>query len=177
MIEAVWSCAREFKGENIHQTCANGVELIMKSAIAKRTVDNITVVMIAFSSFKYLLFPKRPDLIGHNSLDQITDYSKIQQISHINNSFDLGTKEFSLELKLLGQKNTENKLIKNEKGCLIRKKTTTTNSISSNQRILAPNKGSNEVGQEKVCRLEKPFKKPEANNLYSHRTVYKNVKK
>lgn len=71
----------------------------MKTAISKRTVDNITVIMIAFSSFKNFLFPKRTDLIGHNSLDNI-DIGRKQYIfdnSLIeNNSFDLDNRSFSL---------------------------------------------------------------------------------
>lgn len=88
VIETVWSTAHDNKGDNIHQACANAVENIMKTAISKRTVDNITVVMIAFSSFKYALFPKRPDLIGNNSLDNINEYRNLHEIHRINNSFD-----------------------------------------------------------------------------------------
>lgn len=88
VIETVWSSCRENRGDNIHQACANAVEAVMKTAIAKRTVDNITVVMIAFSSFKYLLFPKRADLIGNNSLDNIAEFRNLHEIHRINNSFD-----------------------------------------------------------------------------------------
>ena len=98
-MDIVWNSTRENLGDNIHQACATAVEQIMKTAIAKRTVDNITVVMIAFSSFKNFLFPKRVELIGHNSLDNI-DVGRKQYIfdnSLIgNNSFDLDNRSFSL---------------------------------------------------------------------------------
>ena len=167
MIETVWNCAKENKGDNIHQACANAVEMIMKTAIAKRTVDNITVVMISFSSFKYLLFPKRPDLIGNNSLDNINDYRNLHEIHRINNSFDYssnaGSAEFSLQLNLLNQQGIQEKLKENDSKTpinqppsniahnqnksnnVIRKKTGNT-SINNN---LNQVKKKNEVSQEK----------------------------
>ena len=99
MVDIVWNGTKENLGDNIHQVCATAVEHVMKAAIAKRTVDNITVVMIAFSSFKNYLFPKRPELIGHNSLDNI-DVGRKQYILDnsliANNSFDLDNRSFSL---------------------------------------------------------------------------------
>lgn len=49
VVEAVWTSVRDSTGDNIHQACATAVEHVMKTAIAKRTVDNITVVMISFT--------------------------------------------------------------------------------------------------------------------------------
>jgi len=99
VVDIVWNSTKENLGDNIHQVCATAVEQIMKTAIGKRTVDNITVVMIAFSSFKNFLFPKKPELIGHNSLDNI-DVGRKQYILDNsltgNNSFDLDNRSFSL---------------------------------------------------------------------------------
>jgi len=167
VIETVWNSAREKKGDNIHQACANAVEMIMKTAIAKRTVDNITVVMIGFSSFKYLLFPKRPDLIGNNSLDNINDYRNLHEIHRINNSFEYiddknNSKEFSLQLNLINQNNSQEKYKENEaktpiqqsiqhghnkSNHLIKKKINTSinNNISNNN----PIKKKKEVSQER----------------------------
>jgi len=181
VIDSVWACAKDSKGDNIHQTCANAVETIMKTAISKRTVDNITVVMIGFSSFKYLLFPKRADLICNNSLDNMFDYKKMQEI-HNNNSFDVGTHEFSLELGLLNRNNSKNNQ-ENKKNNLIRKKITTTVSVCG---VNAGNKGKNEGSLEKNkggkngiltgngARMS--VKKTEG-NLNSQRTAYKGLEK
>ena len=98
VVDIVWNSTKENLGDNIHQACATAVEQIMKTAIAKRTVDNITVVMIAFSSFKNFLFPKKAELIGHNSLDNIDVGRKYILDNSLvgNNSFDLDNRSFSL---------------------------------------------------------------------------------
>jgi len=99
VVDIVWNGTKENLGDNIHQVCATAVEHVMKTAIAKRTVDNITVVMISFSSFKNYLFPKRPELIGHNSLDNINVGRKQYILDNsliANNSFDLDNRSFSL---------------------------------------------------------------------------------
>ena len=198
MIESVWSCVQDVKGDNIHQACANAVEMIMKTAISKRTVDNITVVMIAFSSFKYLLFPKRPDLIGNNSLDNITDYKKLQEINYINNSFDVANNDFSLELGLNNSNTSKNqgvslntKNILPKKNNIIRKKTTTNSISSNNGTILNKNIVKNDDKNKVFLNNGRTVNNTTVNssnnngvgrvstkkidNIYSHRTVHKNI--
>ena len=50
MIEAVWDTFRRDKGafNTLHEFCGKAVENIMKLAFNKKTLDNITVVMVAF---------------------------------------------------------------------------------------------------------------------------------
>lgn len=57
MIQSVWE-STAVKGKNIHEQCAKGVENILRDAIFKKTIDNITVVLISFSNFKKKLFPR-----------------------------------------------------------------------------------------------------------------------
>ena len=57
MIKSVWESTQEH-ASNIHHQCGLGVENILREAINKRTLDNITVVMICFKNFKYKLFPR-----------------------------------------------------------------------------------------------------------------------
>jgi hypothetical protein len=40
------------KDQPIHQICGNIVEQVMKDSVSYKTLDNITVVMIAFNNFK-----------------------------------------------------------------------------------------------------------------------------
>lgn len=150
MVDIVWATTKENRGDNIHQVCANAVEQIMKTAIAKRTVDNITVVMIAFSSFKNFLFPKRLEMVLHNSLDNIDVGRKQFFDSSLigNNSFDLDNRSFSLGEELgivkttfiegpLNEKNALNKNLDNKKNHVLKKKpvagiiTGTTNKTST----------------------------------------------
>lgn len=50
IIEVVWDTFKRDKGafQNIHEFCGKAVENIMKLAFNKKTLDNITVVMVAF---------------------------------------------------------------------------------------------------------------------------------
>ena len=40
------------KDQPIHQTCGYVVEQVMKASVAYKTLDNITVVLLAFKNFK-----------------------------------------------------------------------------------------------------------------------------
>jgi hypothetical protein len=41
---------------NIHKQSGMAVEYILKNSLLRRTLDNVTVVMIAFSNFKHAVF-------------------------------------------------------------------------------------------------------------------------
>lgn len=43
------------KDQPIHQTCGYVVEQVMKASVAYKTLDNITVVLLAFKNFKQAL--------------------------------------------------------------------------------------------------------------------------
>jgi len=58
VINSVWETARKSKAATIHQMCGECVEMVLKTSISKRTLDNITVVMIVFDNFKNLFFPE-----------------------------------------------------------------------------------------------------------------------
>lgn len=120
----------------------------MKTAIAKRTVDNITVVMIAFSSFKNFLFPKKIEMIGHSSLDNINvGHKQFLDNSLIgNNSFDLDNRSFSLgeELNIINlevKPNFPNENVKKH-----------TNNLNNNSKILA-NKRNNVLKKKTVVAM------------------------
>lgn len=57
IIEVVWDTFKRDKGNfsNIHEFCGKAVENIMKLAFNKKTLDNITVVMIAFEGLETYL--------------------------------------------------------------------------------------------------------------------------
>lgn len=40
---------------DIHKECANAVDLILAESVRKKTLDNITVVLISFTNFKRAL--------------------------------------------------------------------------------------------------------------------------
>jgi serine/threonine protein phosphatase PrpC len=54
VIDVVWDTFRRDKGtfQTLHEFCGRAVENIMKLAFNKKTLDNITVVMIAFEGLE-----------------------------------------------------------------------------------------------------------------------------
>ena len=61
---AVWKAALDNKNhptvrgkaQDVHKLCGIGVEYIIKNSLLRRSLDNVTVVIIAFSNFKHSLF-------------------------------------------------------------------------------------------------------------------------
>lgn len=47
-INCSWFSVNNDKASNVHKQCGKIVDIVLKASIAKRTLDNITVVMIAF---------------------------------------------------------------------------------------------------------------------------------
>lgn len=54
VIEAVWETFKRDRGtfQTIHEFCGKAVENIMRLAFHKKTLDNITVVLIAFEGLE-----------------------------------------------------------------------------------------------------------------------------
>ena len=52
VVECVWMTCDGSCVENVHQQCKVGVDMIMKSALVRKTLDNITTVMVAFENFE-----------------------------------------------------------------------------------------------------------------------------
>lgn len=162
------------KADNIHQAAANAVEGIMKTSIAKRTVDNITVVLIGFSSYKFALFPKR-ELIGNSSVDNIVyDKKNSNFLMDIvnNNSFDIGNRNFSLgeELNIISEDAKKKGEIKNVQG-LSRKKNIT--SFAGNN--LSVEKNGNAKNKIVKNSFNNNNNGKKNDNIYSHRANYKNM--
>jgi len=50
-IECVWNSVKDVRSQNIHQQTGLGVEYILKNSLLRRTLDNVTVVLVAFENF------------------------------------------------------------------------------------------------------------------------------
>lgn len=61
-IQCVWNSVmdndRHDIASNIHKQSGLGVEYILKNSLLRRTLDNVTVVMISFNNFKHAVFGK-----------------------------------------------------------------------------------------------------------------------
>ena len=53
-VDTVWQTVRKTQG-NIHKVTGECVEMILKTSVANRTIDNITVVMVTFKNLRKAL--------------------------------------------------------------------------------------------------------------------------
>jgi len=51
VIQCVWEGVLEDWASNVHEQCGRAVDKILKTSVAKKTMDNITVVFVAFEGF------------------------------------------------------------------------------------------------------------------------------
>ena len=99
VVECVWmTCDGSSSNvENVHQQCKVGVDMIMKSALVRKTLDNITTVMVAFENFEnkvnelitlckheYERFTTEPSYHGGNNSN--TNDGQIKQYKQIVNA-------------------------------------------------------------------------------------------
>lgn len=55
VVQTAWRSVAEKKLENIHLQCGVVVDAVMQMALRRKTMDNISTVMVAFSNFKKTL--------------------------------------------------------------------------------------------------------------------------
>lgn len=55
-IQCVWNSVKEDLALNIHHQCAVGIETILKNSLMRRSLDNVTAVIIAFEDFNEAVF-------------------------------------------------------------------------------------------------------------------------
>lgn len=53
------------KVKDVHKMCGMGVEYILKNTLLRRSLDNVTVVIIGFNNFKHAVFGKGDQTRGH----------------------------------------------------------------------------------------------------------------
>lgn len=70
IVECVWEAAKDrSKFSTLHEFCGVAVESIMKLAVFKKTLDNITVVMLGLEGLETALFPPAPGAKPELKLD------------------------------------------------------------------------------------------------------------
>lgn len=52
VVQIVWEGVMENKSKNVHKQCGIAVDRILRTSVAKKTMDNITVVFVAFANFE-----------------------------------------------------------------------------------------------------------------------------
>jgi len=88
----VWNSVADNKqmkvANNVHKQTGMAVEYILKNSLLRRTLDNVTVVMIAFKNFKRAVF-------GEDKPQTIDDGSSVERTIDSNVIYD--EKQLSLE--------------------------------------------------------------------------------
>lgn len=60
VVRCVWNSVSDNRtlkvANNVHKQCGMGVEYVLKNSLLRRTLDNVTVVLVAFSNFKKAAF-------------------------------------------------------------------------------------------------------------------------
>ncbi len=58
VVQCVWNTVSQEKAAKIHQQCGVAADSVLKNALLRRSLDNVTSVIIAFPRFKSSVFPK-----------------------------------------------------------------------------------------------------------------------
>lgn len=160
MIQCVWDSS-SVKQKNIHEQCAKGVESILKEAILKKTIDNITIVVIGFSNFKKKIFPRAPkEKEDKNNLTKINNSIDTNFNTTTNHtSSDYSTFFYSEKPKTLNSElnNYNNKILNSE----INNYPNNENYAKSNNKQIPEEKETNEKIERNLhMALERTVKNP-----------------
>ncbi len=90
VIDSVW-LTLDNKQKNINQQVGNAVDLIMKSSLARKTLDNITCMIIAFENFENI-YTKTPIHCDINMMDEYYCNTDTNQHNLFNKYNDISTK-------------------------------------------------------------------------------------
>ena len=90
VVKSVWDSTTSHRAQDIHHQCSIGVEAVMRDALMKKTLDNITVVMVCLSGFKRATFPKEKDRLIEpikNSNVSLSHLDKLTSPSYSNANY------------------------------------------------------------------------------------------
>lgn len=99
VVKSVWESTKELSS-SVHHQCGVAIENIMRESINRRTLDNITVVMICFQNFKQRLFPEEKSIRSETQdlSQKESDSSMTHKSSFISNTQpDLPTSGYGLD--------------------------------------------------------------------------------
>lgn len=76
VVQCVWSSTAQERAADIHRQCGAAVDCIMKNALARRSLDNVSAVVVAFKHFKMLAFPGAREYAGAEKEQSSARYGK-----------------------------------------------------------------------------------------------------
>ena len=60
VVNCVWNTVEQQAAQNIHQLSGFAIETVLKNSLVRRSLDNVTVLMISFANFKRIVFGDDP---------------------------------------------------------------------------------------------------------------------
>jgi serine/threonine protein phosphatase PrpC len=70
-VDWVWDCVYQNPNQDVHQVLGLGAEWIMKNSLSRRSLDNVTVVIIAFAGFRDAVQSLREQKFGFDNVSQM----------------------------------------------------------------------------------------------------------
>jgi len=101
VIQCYWNSIKDECASNSHKQCAVGTDTVMKNALLRRSLDNVSVVMVGFHNFEHycntstgLKICKTED-IQHSEMPLSTiENVKIERETKLMTSKAVGAKHF-----------------------------------------------------------------------------------
>ncbi len=144
-VDCVWMTTKdESKAKDLHSQCALGVDMVMKSSLVRRTLDNVTVLLIAFQNFENIFQNS-----VKNKNENFSPKSSFYLYNVIENKEGLISQDQSGNYYC----NTEPNLNSNEK-----ERNSVGVNFSSNINYLAPNNGNYSRGASRMSRTNEDVK-------------------
>lgn len=76
----VWEAAQKNRASDIHKQSAICTEFLMKESLIRKSMDNVTIVMIALSGFRHALFPKTKETTNAKENSNVKETSNASKI-------------------------------------------------------------------------------------------------
>jgi len=76
-VDCVWLSSYQNPQLDVHQVLGLGAEWIMKNSLNRRSLDNVTVVIIAFSGFRDFISSQNSQHLNKETIDQIQRTDKV----------------------------------------------------------------------------------------------------
>lgn len=100
IIDAIWNSLKDdtLRKNNIHLQCGVIVELILKASLARKSLDNVTCILICFNNFekKYNMPTSNSKLSLNNIANQIqlanNNFNNVRKVKDNENTYDKNNK-------------------------------------------------------------------------------------
>lgn len=94
VVQCVWlSFEESVRGKNIHLQCGVAVDLVLKSSLLRKTLDNVTCVLIAFENFEKCFMSNTNNFNFNTINSNLSTYNTLNTPIHNNRNFSFESKD------------------------------------------------------------------------------------